>query len=126
MPDLHHHFSHAAPIMPVDDMQRSLAYYRDQLGFKVDFTWEDPVSYAIVRAGENVQIHLSLRDKPIGKDRPSRSMIYIFVRDIDDLYQVYQERKVNIKTPISDRDYKMRDFDVEDPDGHVITFGRGE
>lgn len=125
MPDLQHHFSHAAPIIPVDDMDRSLAFYRDQLGFTVSFTWEDPISYAILRAGDHVQIHLSLRDQPVDKDKRSRSMIYVFVRDIDKLYQVYKERKVNIKTHIDDRDYQMRDFDVEDPDGHLLTFGNG-
>ncbi|PHN08021.1 bleomycin resistance protein [Flavilitoribacter nigricans] len=127
MPDLQHHFSHAASVMPVADMERSLHFYRDQLGFELSFTWQEPVSYAIVRGGENVQIHLSLRDQPAtGDDRKnSRVMIYVFVHDIDGLYQTYQERKVKIKTPIGDRDYKMRDFDVEDPDGHLICFGAG-
>lgn len=125
MPDLSHHFSHAATVMPVDDMNRSLAFYRDQLGFKVSFTWEDPVSYAILRGGENVQIHLSLRDTPIGVGTKSGRMVYLFVHDIDGLYKTFHARKVNIKTPLSEQDYKMRDFDVEDPDGHLITFGAG-
>jgi len=126
MPDLNHHFSHAATVIPVIDVSRSLAFYRDQLGFKVTFSWEDPPSYAVLKAGEHVQIHLSQRPQQAeAAAAGAGTMVYIFVQDIDGLYQAYSQREVAIHTPIGDRDYGMRDFDLLDPDGNIISFGAG-
>lgn len=126
MPDLIHHFSHAATVIPVMDMEKSMAFYRDQLGFEITFTWEDPVSYAIAKAGENVQVHLTKIDQAATPpDRGMSTLVYIFVNNIDALYQAYSESGVTIKTPIGDQDYGMRDFDVQDPDGHILCFGEG-
>jgi uncharacterized glyoxalase superfamily protein PhnB len=34
-------------------------------------------------------------------------------------------RGVAIAVPIADRPYGMRDFSVDDPDGHRLDFGQG-
>ena len=42
---------------------------------------------------------------------------------IDLLYQKCLEKAVPVHHPIGNRDYQMRDFDVIDPDGHIIEVG---
>ena len=41
----------AVPVVSTDDIQKSLSYYIDMLGFSVDFKHGDPVVYAGVKSG---------------------------------------------------------------------------
>lgn len=124
MTDVKNLFSHAATIIPVADVPASAEYYRDKLGFEITFLWNDPPDYAVLKAGEGVSIHLSTQKKAeeLKDNRPIE--VYIFVHDVDALYKAYQDRGVKIHTPIGDREYGMRDFDVEDPSGNLLSFGK--
>jgi uncharacterized glyoxalase superfamily protein PhnB len=115
-------FSHAATVLAVANMEQSLEYYENKLGFTCNFKWNDPIDYAVLKRGE-VSIHLTIRDdsESISKDRTS---IYIFVHDVDAVYQEFSDKKVTINTPVGDREYRMREFEVRDPDGYIIGFGK--
>ncbi|MEM7513019.1 MAG: VOC family protein [Bacteroidota bacterium] len=115
-------FSHAATVLSVKDVEASLAFYRDKLGFEITFTWEEPASYAVLKRGE-VSIHLtSSLNPPVQGDHTA---LYVFVYDIEALYKDYLAREVPIDTHLNTRDYGMKDFDVLDPDGYRICFGQG-
>ncbi|MEL7123712.1 MAG: VOC family protein [Bacteroidota bacterium] len=114
--------SHLSPILPVRDMALSLAFY-NKLGFKNEFLWEEPVSYAVLSAGENAAIHLSLL-APEHKDNNKVSILYIFVHDVDKMYESCKANGIDIHIDIDDRAYRMRDFEIKDPDGNLITFGK--
>jgi len=87
-------FSHCANILPVEDIVRSIEFYKDKLGFEVNFTWNDPVEYAVLKRGD-VGIHLPQREGC--SDEPqSRSAIYIFVYDVDAVYEEFLARKIEI------------------------------
>ena len=115
--------SHAATILPVLDVMASATYYRDKLGFDITFTWGKPVDYAVLNREEAVSIHFSKRseDTPVPKKHIA---IYVFTHDVDQLYEEFQTKGARISTPIGDREYGMRDFDVEDPDGYLLSFGQ--
>ncbi|MEM9260112.1 MAG: VOC family protein, partial [Bacteroidota bacterium] len=55
--------SHAAIVLSVQDIQASIAFYRDKLGFDLTFSWGDPTNYAVLKTGE-VSVHLSEDDNP--------------------------------------------------------------
>ena len=116
--------SHAATILPVKDIKTSSAYYSEQLGFQVLFEWGNPTDYVVLKRDDAVSIHLSKR---IDDRKPSDQHVtlYIFTHDVDALHKEFEHKEVPISTPIGTRDYGMRDFDVKDPDGHVISFGQG-
>ncbi len=111
--------SHAATILLVSDMQKSLDFYRDVLGFTASYLHEDPPSYAVLKLGD-ISLHLSHTDTEI---TPGPSM-YFFVRDVD---QIWNHIKANYDSSIGEPhlwDYGMQDFEVEDPSGHRLIFGR--
>lgn len=122
MSDLKKFFSHSATILPVADVLSTAEYYRDKLGFEITFLWNDPPDYAVLKAGEGVSIHLSKSNT--GPSNTGHIAVYIFAHNVDALYQAYQERSVSIHTPIGDRDYGMRDFDIKDPNGYLLSFGK--
>lgn len=117
-------FSHSAVIFPVSDLQKSIDFYTDKLGFEKTFEWGEPVYYAVVKRG-GVGIHLTKRSDGIRPSKYHRAL-YVFVNDIDKVYEELRSQDIRIVNDIEDRDYKMKDFDIEDPDGFIITFGKGD
>ena len=115
--------SHSSPIFPVDDPLATAEYYRDILGFSIAFKWEDPPSYVVVNRDEAVSIHFSKRDDNY---LPSRSHVAlaVFVHDVDALYEEYKKAGASITQPIGDRPWGMRDFDITDPNGFILSFGQ--
>ena len=110
----------AAPVFVVRDVRRAVEYYRDALGFRVEFTDGDPVSYAGVERDE-VLIHLQAASET--KRAPGQSSIYVFVSDVDNLYDELKGRGARTLKAPQDYAYGMRDFDVEDLDGNHVGFG---
>ena len=117
-------FSHSAVIFPVSDLNDSIEFYTGQLGFEKTFEWGDPMYYAVVKRG-GVGIHLTKRSDGIRPSKYHRAL-YVFVNNVDKAYKEFKDKGVKIVNDIEDRDYKMRDFDIEDPDGFIITFGKGD
>ena len=115
--------SHAAPVFPVPDVKQTIEYYRDKLGFEVKFLWEDPPTYAVLKR-QDVGIHFC---KKVDDFRPSENhkAYYIFVYDVDGLFREFKENGVEILNESKRRDYGMRDFDIKDINGYILSFGCG-
>ena len=114
-------FSHFASVFPVDDLKKTAEYYRDKLGFTINFEWGEPPTYAIVKRGESVSVHFTKKEDGY---QPSKSQpaIYIFVYDVDAIYKELTSKGVEIVNPINDREYGMRDFDIKDLNGYILAF----
>ena len=115
-------FSHAASIFPVEDPMAAAKFYEQHLGFEITFTWGDPPDYVITQREEAVRIHFVKRQDNF---QPSSEHVsqYIFVHDVDKLYEELTERDVEIINPITTHDWGMRAFDIRDPNGFILTFG---
>jgi catechol 2,3-dioxygenase-like lactoylglutathione lyase family enzyme len=117
------------PNLIVSDVARSVAFYRDVLGFQVQQTVPDaaPFVFAIVTSG-SVEIFLNARDAavqeyPAFRDRPIGGTLTLFIEvaGIRDVHAAVAS-KVEIVMPIEDKWYGMTEFAFVDPDGYVITF----
>lgn len=105
-------------LLPVTDIAAALAFYRDRLGFTVNFTWGEPVSFAGVAIGR-MQVFLQQRARV-----REGSAVTFMVGDVDALLAFHEATGVTIAEPIGDRDYGIRDYCVRDPDGNFLTFGQ--
>ncbi|NMM47538.1 VOC family protein [Marinigracilibium pacificum] len=119
-----HMISHGATILHVNDINKSIEFYVQKIGFTSNFTWEIPITYAILSAGDRLSIHLSKKNSYSENKNPIPIM-YIFVENIDSYYSELIKNNTPIHNPIGNRDYQMRDFDIIDPDGYLLTFGQG-
>lgn len=109
----------AVAIFAVTDLQASLAYFRDALGFDVAFTWGEPTYYAGVCRG-TVTIHLqaaSQTNRP-----PGASSLYVFVGSADDVHRELRGRGARILQEPATYPYGLRDFNVADLDGNTLVF----
>jgi uncharacterized glyoxalase superfamily protein PhnB len=110
----------AAPVFVVEDVKRSVDYYRKALGFRVEFTHGEPAAYAGIER-DNVAVHLqAARDS---KRKSGQSAMYVFVEDVDALHGELRSRGAKIANEPKDYPYGMRDFDVHDLDGNALCFG---
>src|SRR5690242_18852675 len=112
-----------APQFLVDDLDRAIAYYRDKLGFELDFKYQS--FYASVTR-DGFAIHLKCAPK-LPADREHRKKnehldAYISVSGIRDLFSELETRGAQVTTPLEERPWACLDFYVEDPDGHVLCF----
>ena len=48
----------------------------------------------------------------------------VYVDDVDALHREFSRAGVDIVRGPEDMEYGCRDFDVRDPDGHLIAFGQ--
>src|SRR5262245_17446797 len=129
-------FSDVTPNLVVSNVERSLAFYRDVLGFTVLATVPEaaaPFAFAWLHAdGVNVFLnsvdavraeHSELGARPIG----GTATLYIAIEaesigaGVDGMLAAIGGRARLIMT-LTDQFYGMREFGVEDPDGYTIFF----
>ncbi|MGA2415115.1 MAG: glyoxalase superfamily protein [Candidatus Sulfotelmatobacter sp.] len=107
-------FEGSQPILRVEDMNVSLHFYVELLGFK-NASWgnDDFTSVNRDRAG----IYLCKGDQGAGK-----AWIWIGVKDVEILQDECKARGVTIRMPPTNYPWAL-EMHVEDPDGNVIRFG---
>lgn len=117
-----------APVLSVKDVDASVAFYSEKLGFTVDFTMAGPEGNNIF-AFVNItpQLCIGLNYDPLLELRGSGVDLMLYLpddHDIDQYYATLQERGVTITTPIQDQFWGDRTFSLHDPDGYLLTFAR--
>jgi uncharacterized glyoxalase superfamily protein PhnB len=114
-----------APVFFTTDIPRTLAYYKDKLGFECLGTWQDPPTYAIVARDQHA-IHFRCAAPPTANaDKYEDELLdaYIFVEDADALYAEYAAKSVEFTRGLGDMPWKSREFVVKDCDGRLLAFG---
>ena len=123
------HFTKLTPNLLVANVERSVAFYVDTLGFARGMTVPDesPLVFAAVTGGP-VEIFFNdhataVKEYPAFDGRPigATGTLYIEVEGVDALHDRVKP-KVKIVMPLVTQFYGMREFAIEDPDGYVITF----
>jgi catechol 2,3-dioxygenase-like lactoylglutathione lyase family enzyme len=121
-----HHATRLTAIVPqflVDDLDRAIAYYCNQLGFELDFTYESFYS-SVSRDG--FAIHLKCAPK-LATEREHRKQsehldAFISVSGIQGLFSEFETRGARIIRPLEQQPWACLDFYVEDPDGNILCF----
>ena len=113
---------HVMPRIPVTDLDRSVQYYEEVLGFRAAWRTVDG-ELAAVTSGD---IEMFLLVAWHGDGPPPIQSAYVYVEDPDSLCAEYEQAGATIIDPVESRPSGMRDFTLTDLDGHRFTLGRGE
>lgn len=111
-----------SPQFVVTDIEHSIDFYTKKLGFAVEFRYED--FYAgIIR--DRSSIHLK-SGKPSSEERNRKREnddldIVFSVEAVEDLYEEFVNKSVEIIQPLCDRPYG-KEFYIADPDGYILAF----
>jgi len=116
------------PTYTVDDLQKSIAWYCDGLGFIVSERWEEggKLEGVMLKAG-NCTFALSQDDFAKGRDRQKGVGLRIYantVQSVDALAERIRAYGGKIITEPTDMPWGARSFAVEDPDGFKISFSQ--
>jgi catechol 2,3-dioxygenase-like lactoylglutathione lyase family enzyme len=116
-----------SPVLLVSDLDRSVAYFTDKLGFKCEVYGDPPNFGAATRDSATILLaltHEAERIVPHWHIVENMWNVYVRVDDVDRLYAEVQERGAPIDYTIYDAPHGFREFGVQDPDGHDIAFGQ--
>jgi len=124
-------FKSNTPNLLVRDIEASTRFYRDVLGFGVNATVPDAAPFVFVWLTRD-DVGVFLNDpKAVSEDFPGAASrepggtctMFFIVEGVDDYYEQVRG-KAKVVMPIKTQFYGMREFAVEDPDGHIITFAQ--
>lgn len=107
-------FEGVVPILRVADLEASLAYYADVLGFERQWTSGNVAS--VGRGKASVMLCA-------GDQGNAGTWLWIGVSDTDALHDELRARGATIRHPPANYPWGSREVHVTDPDGHVLRFG---
>jgi catechol 2,3-dioxygenase-like lactoylglutathione lyase family enzyme len=122
--------TYIAPSFIVKDVEASVAFYVDKLGFETRYIAPDDGPFFAIVGRDNISIFLKAIApdiKPIPnhtRHEWARLDAYISTVDPDALFEEYQSRGVTFYKPLKDDNDGLRGFEVADADGYILFFGR--
>ncbi len=146
MPNSPAAFSRLTPILITDDMDATIAFYRDVLGFKVTaqipdenptwcFLFRDDAAIMFTTPEEHEHEHEHGEDEDHSHDHEHDHehhdssgsnrlwTMYIYSDGVEALWEELKDEKT-VAYPLYDTHYGMREFGLRDRDGYMLSFGR--
>lgn len=118
-----------SPFFIVRNVDETIAFYRDRLDFETRFREPDADPFFAVIGRDGAQI-LVKSDKdvsplPNSKRHPfMRWDAYVYAPDPDGLAAEFANHGAAFSAPLEDTHDGLRGFEICDPDGYVLFFGR--
>ena len=116
----------AVAIVPVRDVEATVDFYADVLGFERRMVSDDK-SFAIVVHGDAALHFVATDDAQALRATASNISVYLWVQQLDALFDQLEPKlsglgNGRVRGP-HDQPYGMREFHVKDPDGCLLMFG---
>lgn len=115
----------SVPVISTDDVEASLTYYQNVLGFSFDFKYGDPPVYAGVNSGtaeiyftHNPEMAQLIKQKNLNPD------VFIWITDATYFYNLHVSNGAEIIETISDRPWGARQYVVKDLNGYYLKFAQ--
>jgi uncharacterized glyoxalase superfamily protein PhnB len=114
-------FRRVIPVLKVNDLQHSIDYYTQTLGFSV--CWRAPND----GGGENCWLDLGETSlmlstgSHLGGTPSFTGTLYIDMDGVEEFYEEVKDR-VELVWPLDVMDYGTREFGVRDPNGYILAF----
>jgi len=116
----------AATYLPVADLNRSVAYYVQALGFREEYRG-GPIFSIVSRDDHPVMLRLVQHaDRIVPNERQGGTWdVFFWVTDVRTLNHELKERGAEVAYDLVYQDaYQMDECAFRDPDGHVLGFGQ--
>ncbi len=116
------------PFFIVSNVTQTVAFYRDKLGFE---TWHEepkPDPFFAILGRDGAMLFTKAGEaKPLPnpkRDPDMRWDAFVLANDPDALAADFVGRHAVFSVPLKDTHDGLRGFEITDPDGYVLFFGR--
>ena len=118
----------SAPVLLVADVVKAANYFRDQLGFTYDRFWGEPPDFCMVKRDGFIvmlaQAPADARLAPHWKVVDKMWNAYFWCDDVEALHAEFVRRGACIDYGLGIKPYGIKEFGIQDLDGHDIAFGQ--
>jgi catechol 2,3-dioxygenase-like lactoylglutathione lyase family enzyme len=118
-----------SPCFIVSNVDQTIAFYRDKLGFETRFREPDRDPFFAIIGRDGAQIFVK-SDKDVSPlPNPMRHPYmrldaFVYAPDPDALAADFADHGAAFSAPLKDTHDGLRGFEIRDPDGYVLFFGR--
>jgi len=116
-----------APYFPVADVVTTGAYYRDVLGFQLEYAGGDPPEFAIYSRDGCALMLRRVADPSRIQSNEARGGTwdaFFWVSDVDSLFEELKGKGAMFAYGPTQQPYGMKEFAARDPHGYVLGFGQ--
>jgi catechol 2,3-dioxygenase-like lactoylglutathione lyase family enzyme len=116
------------PFFIVSDVEQTIAFYLDKLGFEVWNQQPDNKPFFAILGRDGAMLFVKSGDaRPLPNPQRAPEMrwdAYISATDPDKLAAEFAACGAAFSAPLEDTHDGLRGFEITDPDGYVLFFGR--
>jgi GNAT superfamily N-acetyltransferase/predicted enzyme related to lactoylglutathione lyase len=109
--DMDNGFARVVPQLPVADVRETTQFYRDVLGFKIDWTWGENDYGAVSR--DRTELYLIAAQPPF---QPITCVVNVTA--VDPLCEEWRAKGAKVLSEPENKPWGLREFMVEDNNGH--------
>jgi catechol 2,3-dioxygenase-like lactoylglutathione lyase family enzyme len=118
-----------SPSFIVSDVEQTIAFYRDKLGFETRFQEPDRNPFFAIIGRDGAQIFIKSEEgvAPVPNCKRHRHLrfdAFVYAPDPDALAAEFASHGAAFSVPLKDTTDGLRGFEICDPDGYVLFFGR--
>jgi len=117
-------FIRSNPHLPVKNLQETLRFYRDVLGFYDEWTWKNKdgeIKDGGIRRDDMRLLFAEDADFASSvNNKNNRLPLLWFVENIDEVFSEFQSRNIEITDTLRTHSYGLREFSFVDINGYYI------
>jgi catechol 2,3-dioxygenase-like lactoylglutathione lyase family enzyme len=116
------------PFFIVSHVPRAIAFYVEQLGFEIRYREPEEEPFFAIVGRDRASLFIKAGEVPPlpnpKRDAAMRWDAYCYTPDPDGLAAEFTGHGTPFSSPLKDTEDGLRGFEITDPDGYVIFFGR--
>ena len=120
---------HISPFFIVSNVDQTIAFYRDNLGFETRFKQPSHNPFFAILGRGGAQLFVKSDESVSPQPNPTRHPAmrwdaFVYAPDPDALATEFAALGATFSVALKDTHDGLRGFEIRDPDGYVIFFGR--
>jgi len=118
-----------SPFFIVSNVDQTIAFYGDKLGFETRFQQPQRNPFFAIIGRDGAQLLVKSEKDVLPLPNPKRHPYmrwdaFVYAPDPDALAAEFADHGVDFSAPLNDTHDGLRGFEISDPDGYVLFFGR--